>query len=387
MNRKEFLRMTATASVAALMSPLSAWAESSYASDGKKIKVGVLGCGSVSNSYFPHITKCPYIEVVACCDIIPERAKSQAERFNVPKWYKHIDDMLKGSKFDLMLTLTDMQIHGELNRKALEAGRNVWSEKPMANTYREGKELMDLATAKGLRIWGAPAVVTSPQFEYMAKQVKNGALGSLACAHGHYGHEGPNWASFFYEKTGGSMPDLGVYNIATLTGLLGPAKSVVAMLSIVTPERDIVGKGKIKVEEEDNAMILMEHDKGVLSHIQCGFNYHDPYGHAGTGQSKSTISLYGSEGNMHMIGYDWAPGGVEITTMKDKAPRIVEKDTKGYVWPEGASDISKHMVLNTEPRINTEHALHVLEIIEAARLSQEQGKRIQLKSTFPWPMV
>lgn len=90
---------------------------------------------------------------------------------------------------------------------------------------------------------------------------------------------------------------------------------------------------------------------------------------------------------MHMIGYDWAPGGVEITTMQDKEPRIVEKDTKGYVWPEGASDIGKHMILNTEPRINTEHALHVLEIIEAARLSQEQGKRIQLKSTFPWPMV
>ena len=387
MNRKDFLRITATAGVTALMSPLSAWAESSYASSGKKIKVGVIGCGSVSNSYLPHITACPYIEVVACCDIIPERAKYQAENFNIPKWYKHIDEMLKGSKFDLMLTLTDMQNHGELNRKALEAGRNVWSEKPMANTYKEGKELLDLATAKGLRIWGAPAVVNSPQFEYMAKQVKNGALGNLACAHGHYGHEGPNWSSFFYEKTGGSMPDLGVYNIATLTGLLGPAKSVVAMLSIVTPERDIVGKGKIKVEEEDNAMVLMEHDKGVLSHIQCGFNYHDPYGHAGTGQSKTTISLYGSEGNMHMIGYDWAPGGVEITTMKDKEPRIVEKDTKDYVWPEGASEISKHMVLNTEPRINTEHALHVLEIIEAARLSQEQGRRIQMKSTFPWPMV
>lgn len=387
MNRKDFLRITAAASVTALLSPLSAWAERSYTPNGKKIKIGVIGCGSVSNSYLPHITKSSYIEVVACCDIIPERAKQQAIRYNIPKWYKHIDEMLNGSQFDLMLTLTDMQNHGELNRKALEAGRNIWSEKPIVNTYREGKELMDLATSKGLRIWGAPVVVNSPQFEYMAKQVKKGTLGNLACAHGHYGHEGPNWASFFYEKMGGSIPDLGVYNIATLTGLLGPAKSVVAMLSIVTPERDIVGKGKIKVEEEDNAMILMEHDKGVLSHIQCGFNYHDPYGHAGTGQSKTTISLYGSEGNMHMIGYDWAPGGVEITTMKDKVPRIVAKDTKGYAWAEGASDISKHMVLETEPRINTEHTLHVLEIIEAARLSQEQGKRIPLQSTFPWPMV
>jgi len=72
------------------------------------------------------------------------------------------------------------------------------------------------------------------------------------------------------------MPDLGVYNIATLTGLLGPAKSVVAMTTIVTPERTVDDKGKIKVREEDNAMIIMEHEKGVLSHIECGFNYFDP---------------------------------------------------------------------------------------------------------------
>lgn len=107
--------------------------------------------------------------------------------------------MLSGSKFDLMLTLTDMQVHGELNRKALMAGRNVWSEKPLANSYKEGKELYDLATSKGLRIWGAPAVVNSPQFAFMAEQINKGTLGNLACA-GHYGHEGPSWSAFFYEQ-------------------------------------------------------------------------------------------------------------------------------------------------------------------------------------------
>ena len=288
MNRKEFFKVSAAASLASLLSPLSAYAEK-FESEGKKVKVAVIGCGSVSTQYFPHISKCPYVEIVACCDIKPDRAQKAAKQYNIPKWYKYIDDMLSGSKFDLMLTLTDMQVHGELNRKALMAGRNVWSEKPLANSYKEGKELYDLATSKGLRIWGAPAVVNSPQFAFMAEQINKGTLGNLACAHGHYGHEGPSWSAFFYEPLGGSMPDLGVYNIATLTGLLGPAKSVVAMTTIVTPERTVDDKGKIKVREEDNAMIIMEHEKGVLSHIECGFNYFDPYGHLGKGQSDDLL--------------------------------------------------------------------------------------------------
>ncbi len=159
--------------------------------------------------------------------------------------------MLKGPKFDLMVTLTDMQEHGRLNKQALMAGINVWSEKPMANTYKEGKALLDLAKEKKLRVWGAPAVVHSPQFAFMSKTIQEGKLGKVSSAHAHYGHLGPTWSAFFYEKGGGSMPDLGVYNIATLTGLLGPAKEVTAMTSIVTPERTVDNKGTIRVEAED----------------------------------------------------------------------------------------------------------------------------------------
>jgi predicted dehydrogenase len=143
-----------------------------------------------------------------------------------------------------MVTLTDMQVHGMLNKQALNAGRNVWSEKPMANTYKEGKALLDLAKEKKLRIWGAPAVVNSPQFAFMSKALREGKIGKIAAAHAHYGHTGPTWSAFFYEEGGGSLPDLGVYNIATLTGLLGPAKSVVGMTSIVTHERTVDDKGK-----------------------------------------------------------------------------------------------------------------------------------------------
>ena len=182
------------------------------------------------------------------------------------------------------------------------------------------------------------------------------------------------------------MPDLGVYNMATLTGLLGPARRVMAMTSIITPERIVDDKGKIKVEAEDNAHVLLEHDKGIISHVMCGFNFFDPHGHEASGQTLHSIQVYGNKGNMRLIGYDWEPNGVVLDTSWTDPPVMHATDAENYVWQEGATIVSQAMAEATEPRINVEHALHVLEIIEAARNSSASGKRIDLESRFTWPM-
>lgn len=387
MNRKKFITNCGLIGSAAVLAPSVAQAGLLGNDQNKKIKVGIIGCGSVSGVYLPHLTSSPFVEVVSVCDIKPERAKKRAEEFNVPNQYPHIDKMMEGADFDLLINLTNMQEHGRLNNQALLSGKNVWSEKPLANTYKEGLKLAELAKKKKLRIWGAPAVVNSPQFAFMAKQINEGKLGKIAGAHAHYGHLGPHWSAFFYEEMGGSMPDLGVYNMTTLTGLLGPVKSVMAMLNTLTPERNVEDKGKIKVEAEDNASILMEHESGAISHVMCGFNYFDPYGHTGTGQDKPTVSLVGSKGAMHLIGYDWAPFAVEMATIDHEEPQKFATDAGSYVWQEGATVISEFLATGKEPLINVEHSLHVLEIIEAARSSQKEGKRIQLESVFPYPVV
>jgi predicted dehydrogenase len=384
LSRQQFLTQTAMAGAALLLSSLEGFALSF---PDKKIKVAVIGCGSVSTQYLPHLSKSKFVEIVSVCDIIPERAVTRAKEYNVPNHYPHIDQMLAGAPFDMMITLTDMQEHGRLNRQALNAGRHVWSEKPMANTYREGKALLDLAKSKKLRIWGAPAVVNSPQFAFMSKAIRDGKLGRVASAHAHYGHTGPTWSAFFYEKGGGSLPDLGVYNIATLTGLLGPAKSVMAMTTIVTPERTVDNKGKIKVVAEDNTQLLMEHAGGVLSNVQCGFNFFDPHGHQGKSEENQTIQIWGTHGNMALAGYDWAPHGVDMVTHDHEAPQRFVPDPGDYVWQQGASVIAESLVTGKEPLIAAEHALHVLEIIEAARASGQSGKKISLVSTFKWPVV
>lgn len=384
-SREKFLQRTAMAGAAVLLSSLESWA---VTTPEKKLKVAVIGCGSVSNRYLPQLLSSPLIQVVSLCDIKIERAIAQNKEYKVQaKTYSNIDDMLSGDAFDMMVTLTDMQVHGSLNKKALLAGKHVWSEKPMANTYAEGKALLELARSKKLRLWGAPAVVNSPQFAFMSKTIQEGKLGRLSSAHGQYGHTGPTWSAFFYEKGGGSMPDLGVYNMATLTGLLGPARSVMAMTSIVTPERKVDDKGKVKVEAEDNAHILLEHDKGVISHVMCGFNYFDPHGHEAGTQSLHSIQIFGDQGNMRLIGYDWETNGVVLDNSWNEPPKLMSTDKGGYEWQEGARVTGESIIQGTEPRINVEHALHVLEIIEAARKSSATGMKIKLSSSFPWPII
>ena len=384
LTRAAFLQKTSLASAALLLSNLELFA----AAEEKIIKVAIIGCGSVSNRYIVHLQSSPLVKIVSLCDIKQDRAEAQNKKYNIgASTYNNINALLKGNAFDLMLTLTDMQMHGALNKIALQAGKHVWSEKPLANTYAEGKALVDYAKLKGVRIWGAPAVVTSPQFEFMSKTIQEGKLGKLASAHGQYGHTGPTWSSFFYEPLGGSMPDLGVYNMATLTGLLGPAKSVMAMTSIVNKEREIDEKGIVKVNEEDNAHILLEHENGVISHIMCGFNYFDPFGHEAKNQTLHSIQIFGDKGNMRLIGYDWEPKSVVLDNSWTEAPQVVQTDDGGYQWQEGATHIAGALSKNIEPRINVLHSLHVLEIIEAARKSSKEGIKVKLISSFPFPMV
>ncbi len=384
MNRRDFTKTSLLAGATLATGALTTFAADTLP---KRIRTGLIGCGSVSNQYLPQLTQSAFVEVVSLCDIRYDRAQKQGERFKVANTYPNIDAMLAGVPFDFLVDTTDMQEHEKINRRALEAGKHVWSEKPIANSLAAGQELLQEAVKKKLRLWGAPITVQSPQFAFMAKQLAAGKLGRVAAAHADYGHEGPNWSSFFYEKGGGSMPDLAVYNLTSITGLLGPAKHVSAMLSIVTPERDIRDKGRIKVTEEDNAMVLLDHGQGIISHIQSGFNFFNPNGHDGSKETRHTISIVGSTGFLGLVGYDWEPLGVDFAT-KD-APQVVRQatDAQGYVWQQGAVLAAECLVTGKELLVTPEQALHVLEIITAARESSATGKRIALTSTFKWPIV
>jgi predicted dehydrogenase len=384
LNRREFGKRAVLAGAALVTVQTGVLAAESAP---RRIRVGLIGCGSVSHQYLPQLTKSQFAEVVSLCDIRYERAQKQGEKFNVRNTYPNIDAMLAGEPFEFLVDLTDMQQHEGINRRALQAGKHVWSEKPIANTLAAGQELLRMAREKNVRLWGAPITVQSPQFAFMAKQIGSGKLGRLAAAHADYGHTGPDWSAFFYEKGGGSMPDLGVYNLTSLTGLLGPVKNVTAMVSIVTPERTVSDKGRIKVTEEDNAMVLMDHGNGVISHVQSGFNYFNPHGHEGSKETRHTITIVGSQGFMGLVGYDWEPLGVDLATQDSPGIERHVTDAQGYIWQQGAVLAAECLAGGKELLVTPEQALHLLEIITAARESSATGKRIPLTSTFRWPII
>ena len=114
----------------------------------------------------------------------------------------------------------------------------------MANSLEAGQELLAAANKKGVQDLGRAGDGGQPAVRVHGQDAQAGALGRVAAAHADYGHTGPDWSAFFYEKGGGSLPDLAVYNLTTLTGLLGPAKAVVAMTSVVTPTRKIQRQGR-----------------------------------------------------------------------------------------------------------------------------------------------
>jgi len=287
----------------------------------------------------------------------------------------------------LLVNLTDMQEHERLNLQAVAAGKHVWSEKPMANSLSAGERFLATAKKQGVKVWGAPAMVVSPQFAFMAHTVNSGVLGRLAAAHADYGHGGPDWAAFFYEKGGGSLPDLAVYNLTTLTGLLGPAKSVVAMTSVITPTRTISGRGEVKVVAEDNAMVLLDHGDGLISHVQSGFNYFNPNGHDGSKEQRHTVTIVGTTGSLGLVGYDWEPLGVDLVTANDPTVTRHATEKENFVWPMGATLAAESLATGKPLLINPEHALHVLEVIQAARESQDSGRRIHLRSSFSRPIL
>jgi predicted dehydrogenase len=374
-SRRDFLFTTAAAAVTA-----SALANQ----DTRKVKVGVIGCGSVSGSYLPVMVLSPYIELVSACDLILDRAEQRAKKFNIPNVYPNIDEMLKGPKFDLLVNLTSMPSHYPVNRKGLEAGLNVWSEKPLAVHSADAKELLLIAQKKKVGFWGAPITVLSPQFKFMAETLASGKLGKVKAAHAHYGHEGFLWSAWFFQKGGGSLYDLGVYNITSLTGLLGPAKAVVGMTSICTPTRKLTDGTEVKVEVADNEMLIMDHGNGVISHVQSGYNYGSADGHSGK-TDQHTIDFFGTEGDMHLCGYDWGPHGVDVATLKEPGKRWVE-DPAGYKWQNGGAYIAECLATGKQSLVTAEHAFHVLEIMEGCHESQRTGRRIPINSTFKWPI-
>lgn len=345
---------------------------------GNTVRVGVIGLGSVSEKYVPHVrrlalegTSC---EIVIACDLRPGKAE-RARAWGIPAFTTDYAEVLARADVDVVLILTSMQSHGQLTRDALNAGKHVLVEKPMSMDLAEAAELVALAKQSKGHLVCAPHVTLSHTYQDMWRHIHQGDIGRPLTARGFYGWSGPDWDPFFYEAGGGPMYDLGVYNVTTLTGLLGPCKRVMAMTGIAIPER-IVNNKKMAVQTDDNFQLLMDFGNQCFAVVTTGFTIQQ-YDVPG-------IEIYGTEGSITMKAEDWDPRGYRLWRNQDGFWQDHDQRSR-WPWTDGVRDLIQAVSDGRAPVNAPEHAYHVLEIMVKSMESGRTGQALPIISSFTPP--
>jgi predicted dehydrogenase len=374
-----------------------------------KLKIGLVGCGNVSDVYIQNSQKWPVMEITACADKIMERAKEKSKQYNIAKVYS-VKEIMEDPDISIILNLTNPQSHAEICLAALKAGKNAYTEKPLAIDLDDGKEMIELAKSKNLYIGSAPDTFLGGRLQTARKLIDDGSIGepiaaSAFCAfHGHeVWHPDPG---FFYKKGAGPMFDMGVYYMTALISLLGPVNRVLGNTKKYFDERTITSQPnygkKISVEIDTHITGVMEFKNNVTATVMMSFDVWDPF--------LPRIEIYGKEGTLYM--HDDDPyGGPNIFGGKVFIRRGKDSDWLGYPsqiprreqpspledipllfdYNEnsrgvGLADMVYAIQSGRKSRANGEMAYHVLETMFSFIKSSKEGKYYEMKSTCERPM-
>ena len=157
--------------------------EKILAEEKRNMRIAFVGVGNISEIYLENITNMfREIEVIGVCDLIRERAEKAVEKYNIPKLYNDMYELFADDDVDIVLNITEAYNHYAVTKAALEAGKNVYSEKPLATTLEQGKELVRLAKEKGVRLGGAPDTFLGASVQTAKYIVDRGLIGKpLSC--------------------------------------------------------------------------------------------------------------------------------------------------------------------------------------------------------------
>ena len=348
---------------------------------GEPVRIGVVGCGNVLEvGYLPLIERLRAqgrAELVMACDRRAELREAIMQGCRVPRFTVDYQELVESPAVELVLVLTSMPLHAPVSRAALLAGKHVLVEKPLATTLEEGVELVELARKSPGYLLPAPHVILSPTFQTIARRIRHGDIGKPLLARARYGWTGPSWGQWFYRKGGGALFDLGVYNLTSLTGLLGPARRVSAMAGVAIPQRVVDGE-PIQVEAEDNAHVLLDFGEAVFGVVSTGFTmqqYRSP-----------CLEVYGSSGTIQMLGDDWDPEGYELWQNEMGAWQVYAETDPGWPWAGGLDHLVACIRNGSRPLVTPEHACHVLEIMLAAQEAARDGRARCLETAFELPL-
>jgi predicted dehydrogenase len=352
------------------------------------IRVGLVGCGAISGAYLSAAPSFPVMKIVACADLVREAAERKASEFGVPRVCS-VDELLADPAVDVVLNLTVPRSHAEIATRALEAGKHTYSEKPLAITREEGRRILDLAAARGLRVGCAPDTFLGAAVQTAREQISRGAIGRPVAFTAFYmsrGHE--SWhpsPEFYYQRGGGPMFDMGPYYLTALFNLLGPPRRLTGSATITQPTRHISSEPKFgqvfRVEVPDHVCGTLEFDNGAAGVVVQSFATHAPQY-----DERHPVTIYGTDGAMKLPDPNTFDGPVHVLRAGSREwHEAAVPFVRGYGRSVGLADMA-HAIRGGRPhRASGELAFAVLDVMQGFLESSESGKAYQPVAGFDRP--
>jgi predicted dehydrogenase len=351
----------------------------------ERTKIGIIGCGNISGIYFQNGKVFDILDIVGCADLDNTRAKAKADEHGCKACT--VDEILDNPGIDIILNLTIPNAHAEVAFAALNAGKSVYNEKPLAITREDGRKMLDLARSKGLRIGCAPDTFMGGGIQTCIKFINDGWIGEPIAAtafmtcHGHESwHPDPE---FYYNVGGGPMFDMGPYYLTALVAMIGPVRRVTGSARITFPERTITSEAKfgtkIKVDVPTHVAGIMDFANGAVGTIITSFDI--------WATDLPRIEVYGTQGSLSVPDPNCFGGPVKIR--RAGVPEWTEVPLS-HIYAEnsrgiGVADMAYAIRSGRPHRASGEQAFHVLDVMHSFHDSSDQGKHVDLGSTCDRP--
>ena len=350
------------------------------------MNLGVVGCGNVSDIYFKNCARFEKLKVVACADLDPERARTKAAQFGIPRACTTAE-LLADPSVELVVNITPPQGHFEVSRQALEAGKHVYSEKILVATRDEGRRLLELARRRDRRIGCAPDTFLGASHQTCRKLIDAGTIGKPVAAAAfmmYPGHE--SWhpdPEFFYQPGGGPLFDMGPYYLTALIHLFGPVSRVSSTTRTTYAERSIKSgprKGvRFAVNVPTHVAALVEFKNGVVLTMIMSFD--------GSHHHLPCLEVYGTLGSMSVPDPNGFGGEVSMR-LAEQATWEVVPPTHGYAENSrgiGLADMVESISSGVPHRVSAEMAFHVVDVMQSIHEAAREQKAVALASTCERP--
>jgi predicted dehydrogenase len=342
--------------------------------------VAVVGCGNISGAYGERISAYPSIRIAGATDV--DRALSAAfvERFGGVV-YPSLDDVLGDPGVDAIVNLTVPAAHAEVTTAALNAGKHVHSEKPLAGSYAAARSLVELAADKGLRLSCSPITFMGEAQETVRRLVDSGAIGPVRVAYAEVnGGRIESWhprPEPFYRI--GPFADIAVYPLTILTAIFGPARRVSAVGAVVYPDRTTLGGESFTPEAHDFGVAVLELESGTV--VRLTANFYVP-----RMANRNGVELHGDLGSIHLSDWQQFDAAVELAPLGEPYQTVpVENAFSGTDWGRALDDLSGAIGSGRPQRATGAHAAHIVEILDAISTAVAHGSTVAVTSSFARP--